>query len=657
MNYRYLLLFAALAIAACDGSDSSVSLNENSTSSFPSVVETQTPPKVSPPLQPNKIDQLTDAQKKDLVLEAAALVRAGNREKAIGDLKAAGLVKSGEKDTELRQTERLFADANLLEEAYILFAPDDYVLNDTTTYDGLPDASLPVAVDERPSVKRHSMTLNGKKLWYTASSGHLTAFDKNPEKEGPEVSVFYTSYTRDDLPKENRPVTFFFNGGPGASSIYLHLASFAPKRVFTDGPNVPAEWANGRPQSFPVIEDKESLIDKSDLVFVDPIPGTGFSQAIAPNTNKSFWGVSEDIKISRDFITRYVNVNNRQTSPKYLYGESYGGGIRVPKLAHAMVKAGTSGFEKTSSNNKPVVLTGVVFHSPAFNYDDDASADYLPTFAMVADHLKKTTVRGGKSLDEFAELLRDFTANTYVPSLSPNWWEPPTSDISAYTGASVDDYPSVNWYLPALTDILKPGYAFNAYDARMHVKKPLDKNGKPTDMSYDFDFFEEDALHNVITTYLPDEANYKPKSSYLNASWQTTDPGVDRGPKLAFELWKTSEEKNGLPDIVAALGYDPSLKLITVHGYYDAVTTFYQSERQLKGVVFDKGTNKTLLDRVPVKNFAGGHMIYYSEEARVPLKQTLDQFYDAPPYGTPASITAPMSSTLASRALPIAATR
>jgi hypothetical protein len=86
--------------------------------------------------------------------------------------------------------------------------------------------------------------------------------------------------------------------------------------------------------------------------------------------------------------------------------------------------------------------------------------------------------------------------------------------------------------------------------------------------------------------------------------------------------------------IVESIKYAPSLKLLTVLGYYDTITTFFQSELDLKGVIIDPATNRTLLDRVPVKNFAGGHMIYYSEEARAPLKKTLDEFYDAPPYGT-----------------------
>lgn len=220
------------------------------------------------------------------------------------------------------------------EDAYKLYAPVDYVLEDKTAYSGTAQASLVAAVDERPSVKRHKMELNGKTFWYTASAGHLTAYAKNPQKQNPQASIFYTAYTRDDLPKEKRPVTFFFNGGPGASSIYLHMASWAPKRAFLNGPEVKPEWAKEPPDSFPVIDDKESLIDKSDLVFVDIIPGTGYSQAIAPKTNKSFWGVTVDVELSRQFITGYVNANKRQASPKYLYGESYAAFALPSSRAH-----------------------------------------------------------------------------------------------------------------------------------------------------------------------------------------------------------------------------------------------------------------------------------------------------------------------------------
>ncbi|UXN61495.1 S10 family serine carboxypeptidase-like protein [Phyllobacterium zundukense] len=611
MNFRYLLLFTALGLGACNGSDSS-----------------------SPPL--------TD---EGTFVPPVAVVDTGNTGNAGGTGDTGGGTKIIEPEPDPQQTARLKADilkaqgkiddaseilrtAGLDEEAYRLYAPADYVLEDTTSYDGLPDAKLAAAVDEKPSVKRHKMTLNGETFWYTASAGHLTAYAKNPQKEDPQASIFYTAYTRDDLPKEGRPVTFFFNGGPGASSIYLHLASFAPKHVVIDALNVPDEWAKGRPQALPFIDSQESLIDRTDLVFVDIVPGTGFSQGIAPNSNRTFWTTDKDVDLSRQFITRYSNFNRRQESPKYLYGESYGGGIRVPKLTQALVDAGTTGYEKigTVDTSRFKVLTGAVFHSPAFDYSSMNQIDGdFPSFAMVADALGKSTARTKETSNEdYAETLRGI-ATQY--SADHKFIAQPYTDLETRIppqfGTEGINYNQLNFMFYMLN--LMPGYNFNVYDGRMHVKLAPDFV-IGTQMPYDFNFFEEDALRNRITSYLPDYVNYKPKARYINASWQTPDPVRDKGPKLAFELWKGRDGASGLGNIVAAIARDPSLKLLTVHGYHDTVTPFHRSELDLKIAALDK--------RVPVKNFVGGHMIYYAQESRGPLIKTLDEFYDAPPYGT-----------------------
>lgn len=182
---------------------------------------------------------------------------------------------------------------------------------------------------------------------------------------------------------------------------------------------------------------------------------------------------------------------------------------------------------------------------------------------------------------------------------------------------------------------LNENAAFNNYDTRMHVSAVW-RWGRGVFLHYekpwyDFSLFEERALYNVITNYLPGHVNYQSSEAYITASWKDWfHPN-----KGAFESWFGSAElPNGLPDIVETLIMDPSLKLLTVHGYYDAATPFYRTELSLKGVEIDPVKKTTLLDRIPVKNFEGGHMIYYSEKARAPLKKTLGEFYDAPPYGT-----------------------
>ncbi|RZS87786.1 serine carboxypeptidase [Phyllobacterium myrsinacearum] len=303
-------------------------------------------------------------------------------------------------------------------------APDpdrDIPLEDKTFYGLKGGDSVELGqVSEAASVMHHSMKIGGEDVKFTARAGHLIAY-KPAAADGasdPQAAIFYTSYTRDDLPRENRPVTFFWNGGPGASSKFLHLGSWAPKRMVINPPVIPPEYFEKDQPAFPVIDDAETLLDQSDLVFVDPV-GTGFSSAIAPHKNEDFWGVDSDPKILRDFITRYINTYNRQSSPKYLYGESYSG-IRTPITARLLLEAGSANYLPDSSGKPPVALSGIVLQSPVLDYNSSctlgskASCEgLLPTYAATADYYGLLPARGERSLDDLLVDVRAFGATSY----------------------------------------------------------------------------------------------------------------------------------------------------------------------------------------------------------------------------------------------------
>ena len=185
---------------------------------------------------------------------------------------------------------------------------------DPVTYSSAGIATLPTAA-EITAVTKHQVVVGGTTLNYTATAGHMTALSVPGGTA--EASFFYVSYTLDGADPGTRPVTFFYNGGPGSATVWLHLGSFGPKRLVTNAPSTTT------PTPFAFVDNSESLIDTSDLVFVDAV-GTGFSEAIAPSNNQSWWGVDADAGVFRDFVIRYVAVNNRQASPKFLFGESYG---------------------------------------------------------------------------------------------------------------------------------------------------------------------------------------------------------------------------------------------------------------------------------------------------------------------------------------------
>ncbi|HMF69215.1 MAG TPA: hypothetical protein VK602_16590 [Phyllobacterium sp.] len=605
--------------------------------------------------------------------------------------------------------------------------PKDNVIEDKNAFDAGPEGGIELAlVDETPAVKHHNTTIGGKTVEYTATAGHLVAYAPNDTASsgtgGAQASIFYMAYTRDDLPKENRPVTFFFNGGPGSASIWLHLGSWAPKRLKTSEPFIPESAYTKKPATFPWIANEETLLDKSDLVFVDPV-GTGYSQAIKPHQNQDFWGMEIDARVDLDFIRRYINKNNRQLSPKYLYGESYGG-IRIPIIANMLETAGTKSYEPDPSGKKATVLSGVILNSPILDYDtncgqggDMSCNGFLPTFGMTADYYKKGTKRGDAPKSQYLDTLRTFVREKYNPARSlwytpvlgqmkdlanqtefqfewlttywdnaadarawaavnpdnalsygteladlfvtdtadhenfinkflvdpystmkdfaetaaknvekaftPGWLKYPATpvgndffqDMTKITGLDIDWFREFELSSNKFHASIMPDKNLGIYDARLNI---------PKDGGYDLTFYEDEAFAAGIKTVLPDDFNYHNASEYSVLG------------DVILSLWKYEREnklqnsRSSLPDLVGTLTYDSTVKMLALHGYYDLVTPFHQTELDLLGA--------GLARRIPVENFEGGHMIYYSEEARIPAKKTLDAFYDAPPY-TPPSVT------------------
>jgi hypothetical protein len=279
-------------------------------------------------------------------------------------------------------------------------SPAGAVLHDATPYSTAANASLPSATEE--SVQSSgSVTIDGATVDYVATTGHLNALA--PGSGAPQASMFYVAYVRTVPQGTTRPLVFFYNGGPGSASVWLHLGSFAPRRIVTSAPSTTV------PQPFQLVDNAESLIDVADLVFVDAV-GTGYSQAIAPFVNQSFWGVDSDAALMRDFVARYVAVNQRGASPTFLFGESYGG-PRTAVLAHLMVAAGMR-------------LDGVVLQSPALDYNANCAAvfpasisceGFLPSYGLTGAWFALTNPVPSDA-DAYAEQLRGFAADPYGPA-------------------------------------------------------------------------------------------------------------------------------------------------------------------------------------------------------------------------------------------------
>ncbi|WP_394779907.1 S10 family peptidase [Undibacterium sp.] len=478
-------------------------------------------------------------------------------------------------------------------------AGSDQAYADPVRYSNLPTASL-AGASEQAAVTHAQITLNGKQISYTATTGHLTASDLG--SGAPKASFFYVAYTVDGASqaKSSRPVTFFYNGGPGSASVWLHLGSYGPKRIVTNMP------ANAVANPAPLIDNAESMLDASDLVFVDAI-GSGYSQAIAPNTNQTFWGVDQDAAAFRDFVRRYVQVNQRDSSPKFLFGESYGG-PRSAVLANLLESAG-------------VKIAGVVLQSPILNYNSNCSSfglgqvsceGYIPTYAAIGAYYKLTTP-APDDLPTYIQQTRSFAATTYRPAVNSfiSAKTPPSDDLvnqlTNLTGlhaylwrANLDNYSGV--FQLGLID----GQLIGRYDARVFApsNSPLVSEGDPSSTVI------TPAFTNDLTSYMANQLKYSTNSSYTVSS-------------NAINVWDFSHDGHALPDTIpdlaAAMLQNPAMKVLVLHGYHDLATPFYQTELDLARL----GSNAN----IQIKEYPGGHMTYLTDDSRKQARADLSGFY------------------------------
>ena len=475
----------------------------------------------------------------------------------------------------------------------------DVAASDPMSYSTSPGASLPAAV-EAAAVTHHRMVLNGTSLPYTATAGHLTAHD--PASGAPEASFFYVAYTADGTDAATRPVTFFYNGGPGSATVWLHLGSFGPKRLATAAPSTTT------PRPFPLVDNAESLLDVSDLVFVDAI-GAGLSQAVAPFTNVSFFGVDRDAAAFRDFITRYVDVNGRQASPKFLFGESYGT-TRSGVLAHLLETAG-------------VKLAGVVLQSSVLDYASNCGvvdvitvscAGYVPTYASTGAWYGLASPPPS-DLAAFRSNVQAFTLDTYAPAVMPFVLElvlppqPVIDTLVADTGIGPSLWRSrFNLDPYTFQHRLLPNAITGRYDARMSAPGgsilALGDDPSSTFISADFG--------TSIQAYLRGALKYSFGGAYTTLG-------------NAISYWDFGHDGRDLPDVVpdlaAAMALNPGLRVLSVNGFHDLATPYFQT-------MLDLGRLGPT-PRIEIRNYEGGHMTYLDDGSRVRQKADLRAFYRA----------------------------
>lgn len=252
-----------------------------------------------------------------------------------------------------------------------------------------------------PVVTHHHITINGKTINYTATTGYMPVKDKN---ESVRAKIFYIAYTADGEDADKRPVTFTFNGGPGSSSIWLHMAAIGPVRVqFAD------DNGGSPPPPYIYSDNENSWISFTDLVFIDPV-STGFSRTVKGVEPSKYHGYSEDIASVGDFIRMYTTRNERWGSPKFLTGESYG----------TTRASGLSGYLQDAYG---MYLNGITLVSSVLNFqyidftrgNDLPYALFLPTYATTAQYHKKLSPElESMSAADLAKKAETFASGTYT---------------------------------------------------------------------------------------------------------------------------------------------------------------------------------------------------------------------------------------------------
>jgi len=488
-------------------------------------------------------------------------------------------------------------------DAVVMCAPrgattaDDVPLVDPTFYTTVPNGSLASAADAA-AVTHHTIVLDGRTIPYTASAGHLVVRD--PATGQPQASMFYVAYTADGQDAATRPVTFFYNGGPGSATVWLHLGSFGPKRLVTGDPQT------DQPTPFPLVDNADSLLDTTDLVFVDAV-GAGLSAAIAPFTNSSHWGVDADATVFRNFVQRYVAANDRASSPKYLFGESYGT-TRSAVLANLLELAGVS-------------LDGVVLQSSVLDYNTNCGvvavssiscAGYVPSYGSIGAWFRLLSPNPA-DLPGFRVGMERFTLDTYIPA--DNAWltahTPPSSDLVfalvADTGLNAPYWQqNLNLNPDTYQHNLLPGVVIGRYDARVTAQlgSPLAREDDPSST------FISGSFAVGIQSYLQNDLKYSYASGYVLLG-------------NAINSWNFAHDGRSLPDVLpdlaSAMTLNPRMKVMSVNGYHDLATPYFQTALDLARLP----GNAT----VEFRTYDGGHMTYLDDRSRPLERADLRAFY------------------------------
>ena len=488
-----------------------------------------------------------------------------------------------------------------------------------------------------PSETRSSgtVTVGGQAIAYDAVAGTLVIHakdwsdtdaveadasatdDKDKAGPKPEAAMFYTAYFKQGASSGSRPITFLFNGGPGSSTVWLRMGAFGPVRVVTaDRQHATTPYA--------VVDNDQSLLDASDLVFIDA-PGTGFSRIAGKDKEKAFYGVDQDIDAFTKFIAQFLTKYGRWSSPKYVFGESYGT-MRGAGLALSLQQA-------------DIDLNGVILLSDILNWDfmpDDPELNpgidtpyivALPTYAATAWYFDRVANRPAE-LTAFLDQVEAFATGDYAQALSKG---NALSDVerqrvaqrlAAYTGLPVAYLLKTNLRIE-----------YGAFQKELFGEKAMTTGTLDTR----FVGASLDPLSKV--------ASYDPQGSAIGgaylAAWHDYvrnrlryDPGIEYKSGIpVYSKWDYKHQPPGadkplimlpnvLPDLASAMKQNPTMKVMVNGGYFDVSTPYFEGKMEMRHLPVPPA----LRGNVEYHYYESGHMAYLRPETLAELKANIADF-------------------------------
>jgi carboxypeptidase C (cathepsin A) len=505
---------------------------------------------------------------------------------------------------------------------------------------GSPDKSAEAA-PPADSTTQGTVTARGQQIAYTAIAGTLTvgATDdedaqlgmdgkplpgsqlaltppKDPADTPPVARMFYVAYFKKDAKAEDRPITFFYNGGPGSSTVWLHMGSLGPRHVVTDtDQHLPAA-------PYKLVDNPDTLLDVSDLVFIDA-PGTGFGRLLGKDAQKAFWGVDEDGGAFARFIARFITKYSRWNSPKFIFGESYGT-TRSAVLANLL------------GNAHDIDLNGVILLSQIFDFsvfidlaENNPGIDLpyelaLPTYAATAWYHKKLTPQP-PALEPFLKDVEDYALGPYSKALAEG------TDISDAEKQAVAQKLHDFTGLP-VAYLLKANLRV---DGGEFEKNFADDNDLTTGR-YDTRFT------GPTIDPLSKEADYDPQSAAISSAYVSLlndymrrDLKYGEGQTYLPDIqvwggggrWDFSHNQNPLSlnvssDLAQAMITNPHLKVMLNGGYYDLATPFFGAEYEEKHLPIPQ----SLAKNIEYDWYEAGHMVYVRDECRQQLHDRVAAF-------------------------------